>query len=789
MKRRIKRAIRTLRSRLTKPRARTSARHLGDQARARGDWTQASDLYRRHVEAEPGDFDIWVQLGHSLKEIGRYDDAEAAYVAAGRLRPRDADLWLMRGHLARLRGDEAIAARHYAVSVSIDGNPHAAAERDRSMALAESRLTKRRMATPQVQTRHVGDVQTIIDGRLRGWAVDPDHPHQSAAVDILLDGELFETIVADGPIRREPPAGRAFDIDVSGRLNLANPTRLEARLNRTGERLSGSPFYAQIDGALAAWLARFENLAPGEHGRMRARAASQAAGASLDVLAYNCQSVTDLKDLVRRMGEQISPAWGLKVADAGYNAELTQALAEAAASDDRIVRVEAAAAASSAERLQVLAAASQTEWTVPLEAGVLPEPEMVYRLLDAASANVDLILADVVFYGQNPDSLEGYSAEPAWSNLIVDAEVRSRRLMAVRRNDVRTASLDASDPWPLAGLVKAIGSTASGVAQIPALLARLPLAHRAAPAPIADPPGDDSPLVVIIEAAEDLGSLGEQLRVLSDEIGPEGRILLVDPHPRGETARAQLKRLSANVSRTPCRPESVGRTLNMTIKSAFARQISAAASVVLVGPYIVPEAGTARRLAALQAASGAGAVSSVVLDDEGRCEGLGFIVGPGGGLAPAWVHKLPEETGANAWRTQPCSAAAFDMVALSGPAFEMVGGFDPELSGVWRDIDYCLRIGQAGFGILVEPEARVTRSGPPASASDALDQTVRRRWSARLAQDDPFYSPLYSAALNHQAGDLTHPWLAARISRRAVVKPQLSSSAPPLAAPPQEVVA
>lgn len=790
MKRRIKRAIKTLRKRMAKRHERTSARRFGDQARERGAWGQASDWYRKHVDAAPEDFDIWVQLGHALKETGRYDEAEAAYTTAGRLRPQDADLWLMRGHLARLRGEEAAAARHYAVSASIDGNPHAAAERDRSLAMAAASWGKRADTTGLPVKRPVGAVKTIFDGHLRGWAVDPDNAHRPAAIDIFLDGELFQSIVADGPLHRGHPGAREFDLDVSAQLDLAHARRLDARLSRTGEVLDGTPLFAQIDGALAAWLTRFHNLAPGEYGRMRVRATTQTASRCLDILVFDFISASSLQMLVSLMGAQISPAWRLKVADSGHDPAFTRALVQACASDDRIVRIDAADAHTSAERLHKLIGTAQEDWILPLAAGVLPEPEMVFRLLDAASASVDMAVADVAYYGVNADSLEGFSAEPAWSSHLIDAGIRSRRLAAFRRHSAAAFSPEALSAEPLTTLVGAIGGATSAVAQIPGLLARVPVKNRNAPTKFDAPEDDGRSLVVVVEAPENLGVLGEQLDVLTADIGADGRILLVDPYPRGETARAQLKRLANLVERTPCSPESAGRTLNMTIKSAIARQaVPSSAIVVLVAPSIIPQPGAVRRLVARQAQSGAAAVAGIVMNDEGRCQGLGFIVGPGGGLAPAWVHHLPPDIPDREWRPQARSASAFDLVALSGAAFEKVGGFDPELFSVWRDIDFCLRIEHAGLGVLVDPAADATRSGPPASPSEAQDEMVRRRWSSRLSQDDPFYSPLYSAALNYAPGALSNPWLPVRISRRPIDDSEIHAMEPRLTPPPQEVAA
>ena len=77
------------------------------------DWRRAADLYREHLTANPGDFGIWVQMGHCVKKkAGNFAEAEVCYRSALELSPDDADLWLQIGHLKKLllRFEEAAAA-------------------------------------------------------------------------------------------------------------------------------------------------------------------------------------------------------------------------------------------------------------------------------------------------------------------------------------------------------------------------------------------------------------------------------------------------------------------------------------------------------------------------------------------------------------------------------------------------------------------------------------------------------------------------------------------------------
>ncbi len=101
-----------------------SLRSAGDRARDFGNWVEAIENYSAYLRDNPGDFAIWVQLGHAYKECGTYDNALAAYDKAVELHPNDFDLHLNRGHLLKLAGDRegAISAytRSYEINPSTD---------------------------------------------------------------------------------------------------------------------------------------------------------------------------------------------------------------------------------------------------------------------------------------------------------------------------------------------------------------------------------------------------------------------------------------------------------------------------------------------------------------------------------------------------------------------------------------------------------------------------------------------------------------------------------------------
>src|SRR5579884_131442 len=84
-------------------------RQIGDRCRNRQDWKQAKEYYSRYLEAVPEDAAIWVQYGHSCKELGDLGAAEAAYRKSIEIAP-SADAYLSLAQVLKSRGDAATAA-------------------------------------------------------------------------------------------------------------------------------------------------------------------------------------------------------------------------------------------------------------------------------------------------------------------------------------------------------------------------------------------------------------------------------------------------------------------------------------------------------------------------------------------------------------------------------------------------------------------------------------------------------------------------------------------------------
>lgn len=98
---------------------RTRVAH-GNRARGLRNWSDAAIYYREALEFNPLAAPIWVQYGHSVKEQGFYEQAEAAYRIAIALNGTDADAHLQLGHALKLQDKFRDATEAYTAALRAD---------------------------------------------------------------------------------------------------------------------------------------------------------------------------------------------------------------------------------------------------------------------------------------------------------------------------------------------------------------------------------------------------------------------------------------------------------------------------------------------------------------------------------------------------------------------------------------------------------------------------------------------------------------------------------------------
>ena len=150
--------------------------------------------------------------------------------------------------------------------------------------------------------------------------------------------------------------------------------------------------------------------------------------------------------------------------------------------------------------------------------------------------------------------------------------------------------------------------------------------------------------------------------------------------------------------------------------------------------------------------AGVGAVGAMLLYPDDRIQHAGVILGLGGIANHAYAGQ-PADIGGHGGRAkvvQQLSAVTGACLVVGRDRYEAVGGLDEALHVAFNDIDFCLRLGAAGYRNLWTPFARLYHHESATRGSDLeggkrerfLDEValMQARWGERLERD-PAYNP------------------------------------------------
>ncbi len=158
------------------------------------------------------------------------------------------------------------------------------------------------------------------------------------------------------------------------------------------------------------------------------------------------------------------------------------------------------------------------------------------------------------------------------------------------------------------------------------------------------------------------------------------------------------------------------------------------------------------QMVALAVRPDAGCVGAKLLYPDGRIQHAGIVVGLGGVAGHGHRFAGKEEPGyLNRLRcVQNVSAVTAACLLVRRAVFDKVGGFDESLTVAFNDVDFCLRVRDAGYLNLWTPFAELIhhesvsrgRDLTPRKAKRFADEyaAMQRRWGAALL-NDPYYSP------------------------------------------------
>lgn len=142
---------------------------------------------------------------------------------------------------------------------------------------------------------------------------------------------------------------------------------------------------------------------------------------------------------------------------------------------------------------------------------------------------------------------------------------------------------------------------------------------------------------------------------------------------------------------------------------------------------------------------GIGAVGARLLYPDGRVQHQGVVLGVLGHTTHIFHNLRDGDIGYNGYThlIRNYSAVTAAVLATRMSLVREVGGFDETLAIDYNDIDFCLRLGRAGYRIVYTPFAKLTHfegsSLPRAAASVPDEAAFTMRW-ADVITADPFYN-------------------------------------------------
>ena len=508
---------------------------------------------------------------------------------------------------------------------------------------------------------------------------------------------------------------------------------------------------------------------------------------------------------IRSVRSQVYPAWELCVVCTDESADVAAVLARHAAEEPRITLLVGDGAVGAAARNRALEAVDGSVVAVLDPADVLP-PQSLWWIADAVTRHPR---AGLVYGDEDRIDVQGRRHAP-WFKCDANRELllahdAVSRPAAYPRGLVRDLGgwrdgFAGAEDYDLALRVCAVVGAAR-VVHVPRILchrggvaATDPAAGRRAVAdllarqgdgatvePAAEAPGcnrirhplpADVPLVSIIICTRDHERL---LRVAMDSIAalttyPRYEILVVD---NGSVDRGTVEYLAALGTRPGVRVLRDDSPFNYSRLNNRAAAAARGEVLCLLNDDIeVLTPGWLEEMVSFAVQPDVGAVGARLWYPDGTLQHGGVIVGICGGATHAHPRLARGDTGyfGRAVLQQELSAVTAACLVVRAEAYAAVSGFDERLEVAFNDVDFCLRLRQAGYRNVWTPFAELVHHE---SASRGVDDTrakrarsarelalLRTRWGDTLLRD-PFYNP----NLSHSAADFSID--VPRLGRRA----------------------
>ena len=494
-----------------------------------------------------------------------------------------------------------------------------------------------------------------------------------------------------------------------------------------------------------AWIRVFDEAPERDRARHEARLAGLAKRPLISILALARRA--NVEHLVR-LAAQIYPAWELLIdAPKLAHEELRAALIQRGVGADKIVLADSGAA-DMAARLNALLASARGDYVLPLVEGAILRPHALleFAMTLELAPGAQLVYADE---DEMAGTRDRWRFKPAWSPHLLAAQDYVGNPVLLRRDTVQ-----ALGGWlgPQHELLKRLAQTDARVVHLAKLLAHAPALKTATaartPATVPNPAPRVSLIIPTRDAADILATCIRSIRTLT--MYPDYEILIIDNGSVEEPTKKLFAELSANPAiRILPRPEPFNYS---RLNNAAAREATGKIIGLVNNDIEVTHGEWLTEMVTLAMEPQTGCVGAKLLYPDRRIQHAGVVIGLGGVAghahrlaaadAPGYLDKLRS--------AHEVSAVTAACVVIRRAVYDQVNGLDEELKVAFNDVDFCLRVREAGYVNLWTPFAELIhhesvsrgRDLTPAKARRFHDEyeAMQRRWGATLLQD-PYYSP------------------------------------------------
>ncbi|SDD67678.1 Glycosyltransferase, GT2 family [Variovorax sp. CF079] len=548
-------------------------------------------------------------------------------------------------------------------------------------------------------------------------------------------------------------------------------------------------------GSYTEWIAAYDTPGRGMRAALSSAIADWPSRPLVSVLmpSYNGHPAW-LRQAIESVRAQIYPAWELCIADDASTSEEVRSLLQRYARSDPRIKVEFRT------RNGHISAASNTalalcsgEWIVLLDHDDLlsphalycmareivehPDARMIYSdedVIDAAGRrsspyfkpdwNLDLfrshnllshlgayqkrLVEEVGGFREGFEGSQDYDLALRCMERVESAQIRHvpRVLYHWRAHEQSTAQSSDAKPYAKLAAERALNEHFQRVG-VRAAAEAVPEGYCVRYALPESPP-----LVSLIIPTRNAATLVRQCveSIVDKTAYPHYEILLVDNGSDDPEALAYFASLDAQPGFTVIRddrPFNYSALNNLAVARARGELVALVNNdIEVVSPEWLGE------MVSLALQPGVGAVGAKLLFPDQSVQHAGVLLGVGGiaGHAHKHLEDWQPGHGGRARLIQSFSAVTAACLVVRKSLYEQLGGLDVNLGVAFNDVDFCLRLRQAGYRNVWTPYAELlhhesaTRGADvEAEARERLDKEaayMRQRWGDMLAAD-PAYNP------------------------------------------------